>query len=279
MTTPIPIPVRRMDFSFAEHMPKYWFRGNPWITHYLNAMSAVFPDGERFFIHSVRNVQDRIKDPELLAQVRAFIGQEAHHGKEHEAFNTVIEQQHGVPMSSITAFTKKYLLGRAKKLPQMRQLAITIALEHFTAILANQLLSHPEVFEELGSAEGDMFMWHAVEETEHKAVAFDVYQSVYGQGTLAYLVRIIVMLITTFAFLTAISIFQIRFLVRDGQLFNLRAFGGFLKFMFASPGPLLKMIPDYLDYYAPKFHPWDHDNRALISERVTGLAAKELRTA
>lgn len=279
MTTDIRIPVRRMDFDFGNDLPKYWYRGNPWITHFLNALSAVFPDGERFFIHSVRNVQDQVKDPALQAQIRAFIGQEANHGKEHEAFNVLLEEKHGVPMASVARFTKSWLLGVARRLPKMRQLAITIALEHFTAILADHLLKHPEIVEDLGRAEGDMFLWHAVEETEHKAVAFDVYTAVYGRGVLAYLVRVLTMVVTSIMFLLATTVFQQRFLWRDGETLNLRAAAGFVKFLYWNPGPLLKIIPDYLDYYRPSFHPWQHDNRALIAQRIEFYRNKELRAA
>lgn len=276
MGTPVRIPVRRMDFEFGG-LPKYWYNGNPWITHYLNAMSAVFPDGERFFIRSVRNVQDQVTDPVLQAQVRAFIGQEANHGKEHEAFNRLLEERHGVPMASTANFTRRWLLGIAGRLPQRRQLAITIALEHFTAILANQLLEQPEIAEQLGRAEGEMFLWHAVEETEHKAVAFDVYTAVYGRGFTSTFVRMMTMVVTTFMFSLFTTAFQLRFLWRDGELFNLRAMAGFIAFMWWKPGPLRRMLPDYLDYYRPSFHPWMHDNRALIRERVDTLAGKELR--
>ncbi|MFZ5757670.1 MAG: metal-dependent hydrolase [Pseudomonadota bacterium] len=279
MSIDIRIPVRRMDFDFGNDLPKYWYKGNPWITHYLNALSAVFPDGERFFIDSVRNVQGRVQDQALLAQVRSFIGQEANHGKEHEAFNNLLEDRHGVPMRSTARFTKNWLLGTARRLPKMRQLAITIALEHFTAILANQLLEQPEVVEDLQAAEGDMLLWHAVEETEHKAVAFDVYTQVYGRGVLAYLVRILTMIVTTLFFFLFVTSFQQRFLWRDRQTFNLRAALGFLKFIFVKPGPLTRMIPDYLDYFSPSFHPWQHDNRALIGTRVEQLRDRELRSS
>ncbi|MFZ5723434.1 MAG: metal-dependent hydrolase [Pseudomonadota bacterium] len=277
MSTDIRIPVRRMDFDFDSNLPKYWYRGNPWITHYLNALSAVFPDGERFFIQSVRNVQDKVSDPVLQAQIRAFIGQEANHGKEHEAFNNLLDDRHGVPMRSTARFTKNWLLGTARRLPKMRQLAITIALEHFTAILANQLLEQPETVEILDAAEGRMLLWHAVEETEHKAVAFDVYRQVYGRGVLPYLVRILTMIVTTVFFFLFVTAFQQRFLWRDRQTLNLRAAAGFLAFIFWKPGPLTRMVPDYLDYFRPSFHPWQHDNRALIARRVEELRRYELR--
>lgn len=273
------VPVRRMDFDFPADMPRYWYRGNPWITHFMNGLSAVFPDGERFFIDTVRNFQDRIDDPELQKQVRGFIGQEANHGKEHEAFNHLLEDRFGLPISRIAGYVKRRTDRMRSSLSKERQLAITIALEHFTAILANQLLEQPEVVEDLQAAEGDMLLWHAVEETEHKAVAFDVYTQVYGRGVLAYLVRILTMIVTTLFFFLFVTSFQQRFLWRDRQTFNLRAALGFLKFIFVKPGPLTRMIPDYLDYFSPSFHPWQHDNRALIGTRVEQLRDRELRSS
>ncbi len=269
------IPVRRMDFEFPAQLPKYWYRGNPWLTHFFNGMSAVFPDGERFFIDTVRNYQDQLTDPELKKHVRAFIGQEANHGKEHEAFNEQIEQQHGAPMSRIAKYVKGRLARMRRDLSKERQLAVTIALEHFTAILANQLLENPEVMADLEATYGDMFVWHAVEETEHKAVAYDVYQQVSGD----YATRVRAMAITTVMFTVHQFAFMTWMVARDGKLGDLKGFAEMVRFLLVEPGPMRKMARDYLDYYKRDFHPWQHDNRALIGERVEEYRRKELRAA
>jgi len=269
------IPVRRMDFEFPAALPKYWYKDNPWLTHFFNGMSAVFPDGERFFIDTVRNYQDRISDPVLKQQVRAFIGQEANHGKEHEAFNALLEEKHDVPVSRITGYVKKRLARMRSELSKERQLAVTLALEHFTAILANQLLENPEVMADLEATYGDMFMWHAVEETEHKAVAFDVYQQVCGD----YTTRVRAMAITTVMFTLHQFAFMTWMVARDGKLTDVRGFVGMVRFMLVDPGPMRRMLRDYLDYYKRDFHPWQHDNRALIARHVEFLRVKELRAA
>lgn len=271
----IRIPVRRMDFAFPEDTPRYWYKNNSWLTHFMNGMSAVFPDGERFFIETVRNFQDQVKDPELQKQIRAFIGQEANHGKEHEAFNALLEEKHGLPISGIVATVKRGLGLARKRLNHKQQLAITIALEHFTAILANQLLEHPEVMAELDAAYGDMFLWHAVEETEHKAVAYDVYEAVGGD----YWTRVLTMARVTVMFTAHQLYFQFMLLRRDGKLTDWKSAIGYMRFMFADPAVALKIIPDYLDYYRRDFHPWQHDNRALISRSVEDYRKKELRAA
>lgn len=272
--TPIRIRVRRMDYDIPE-IPRYWYRDNTWITHFMNALSTTFPDGERFFIHAVRNFESEITDPELRAQMRAFIGQEANHGKEHEAFNDALIEQHQLPLTSKIGFMKKALAYAKKRYSPREQLALTVGFEHFTAILANLMLKKTDVIESLDAMYGDMFMWHAVEETEHKSVAFDVYQAVDG----GYWLRVQGMLKATFFFMLITFRMQYSLLKHDGKLTDWRGALGFAKFMLFKPGMLTSIIPEYLDFYRPSFHPWQHDNRDLILKYVEQLSQNELRAA
>lgn len=270
--TPIPIRVRRMDYDMSG-LRRYWYKDNPWTTHFLNALSTTFPDGERFFIHSVRNFEKQITDPELQAQIRAFIGQEANHGKEHEAFNQALIDQHGLPLESKLKFMKSALAWAKKKWSPREQLAMTAGFEHFTAILANMLLERQDVIADIPGVYSDMFLWHAVEETEHKAVAFDVYQAVDGD----YWLRVRSMALATFFFMLVTLRMQHSLLKHDGKLGDWRSALGFAKFMLFKPGFLTRIIPQYLDYYRPGFHPWQHDNRHLIASHVEALKDNELR--
>ena len=169
--TPIPIRVRRMDYDIPQ-LPRYWYRGNAWITHFMNALSTSFPDGERFFIHAVRNFETQIKDPELRAQIRAFIGQEANHGKEHEAFNNALIDQHDLPLKSKMGFMKGALAYAKKRFSPREQLALTVGFEHFTAILANLMLTRVDELDGLDAMYGARSMWHPGEDHAHTAVAF-----------------------------------------------------------------------------------------------------------
>ncbi len=272
--TPIPIRVRRMDYDIPE-LPRYWYRGNPWITHFMNALSTSFPDGERFFIHAVRNFESQITDPELRAQIRAFIGQEANHGKEHEAFNNALIEQHNLPLQSKMGFMKGALAYAKKRFHPREQLALTVGFEHFTAILANLMLKRVDDLDGLDAMYGDMFMWHAVEETEHKAVAFDVFQQVDGD----YWVRVSGMAKATFFFLLITLRMQYSLLKHDNKLTDWRSALGFAKFLLFKPGMFTRIIPEYLDFYRPNFHPWQHDNLELIAELVEKLRGYELRAA
>ena len=267
----IQVRPRQMDFHFPDPLPRWWFDDNPYITHFLNALSAVFPEGERFFIETVRHYQDQIKDPDLQKEIRGFIGQEAHHGNQHEHFNDLVEKQ-GLPMGRISNYVKRNLARTREFLSAEERLAITIALEHFTAILAHQVLSDPRFTDDAPEAMKNLFVWHAIEETEHKAVAFDVYQAIGGDDK----IRRRTMVRSTIMFLLHIFSFQAYLLWKDGMPIRPRKFMQAVNFLVGRPGLLRKIRRDYLDYYRADFHPWQHDNRDLIADwqqRFAGVAA------
>lgn len=254
------ITVRRMDFEFRD-VPRYWADNDPHFTHLLNALSATFPEGERFFVDSVRQFQDRITDPVLKQQVSAFIGQEAMHAREHGHYNDYAKQ-HGIDLGFIEAFSRKRMAFIRGKFHAERQLAITCALEHFTAILAEQILAEPDIYNSFDASMRKLWLWHAVEESEHKAVAFDVYQSQVG----SYPLRVRAMAITSFFFIMHTTLFQARLLKADGKLYDVRMWLKGLDRMWGRKGHFRKLIPSYLQYFRRDFHPWQHDNRAVLEQ-------------
>lgn len=269
------IPVRKMDFKFDEaKIEKFWYKGNPWTTSFVNALSAVFPDGERFFIDTVRDHKKYAKTPAMKKAVSSFIGQEGHHGKEHENFNKLMEKKFDVPMSIVAKRTKYFLGANRKLLPKQYSLAITLALEHFTAIFADWLLKNPEFATDLNGAHGEMFLWHAVEETEHKAVAFDLYKAAYDDDA----VRRLMMIYTTAFFLSQHVMNSLWFVSREGEFFDWKSFIGLQKFLFAKNGMFYGVAPAWLDYFKRGFHPWDHDNRHLIEPYIREYASKVVPT-
>src|SRR5436305_8814052 len=184
-TTPTPqrtVPTRRISFEESlQDLPKHYAADGDLIQSHIAAnLSSVFPDGEDFFVRSVRHFRDEITDPELKRQVGGFIGQEAMHGRQHRAFNDRLDEL-GYPVKRIERLTKKGLAIRERVLPPASNLAATAALEHFTATLAELVLSSQETRDLFGHDEvRNLFLWHALEESEHKAVAFDVYKAVGG---------------------------------------------------------------------------------------------------
>lgn len=258
------IPVRRMDFEFDDAIPKYWFDNNPTLTMLLTGLSCVFPEGERMFMRAVRHYQDQITDPELQKEVRAFIDQEAQHGKEHQAFNDFMAKK-DLPVAQIEAFVKNAIAFEEKHLSKERMLAKTCALEHFTAMFAEMILENPQFLDGIDERLKPLWLWHAIEESEHKAVAYDVYQTTVGD----YWTRTSEMAITTvlFSFFTTRHMFEL--LQASGEQRNVKAMAQAAKKMWGKGGFFRGMLPHYLAYYRRDFHPNQRDSTKL---RAKGLA-------
>ncbi len=258
----IDIPGRKMDFEFElDDIPRHWFAGDAFRSTYMNALSCLFPEGERMFMDAVRDHQHKITDERLLNQIKGFIKQEAIHGHEHAQYNDYLKKW-GYPIDKINRIEKKEKIWMKKWVPKSHRLAITCALEHFTAIMAHQVLTDPQATEGMHPQFKQMWRWHAIEETEHKAVAFDVYQQAVGR----YWLRVLTMISVTIMFCLRTTLYQMVFLWKDGELFKPKTWWRGFQFYFVKPGMLRKIFRDYLDYFRRDFHPWDHDNRELLGQ-------------
>jgi predicted metal-dependent hydrolase len=271
---PRTIKTRRVEFRHDPGMPHHFAGGDPVMSHIVSTLSSLFPEGEDFFVQSVRNYRDKITDPELKKQVAGFIGQEAIHGREHRTFNEQLSDM-GYPTRLIDRLTKYGLAFGAKVLPKSHQLAITAALEHYTATLAEVLLGDPEAMGKFHDDEvRNLFMWHAVEESEHKSVAFDVYQQVSGND----LRRRIVMNLTTVGFLAAAVSGSLLSLALDGSTWrHPRRTLASLRKLPSSPWLRKDTRQRIRDYNRPDFHPDDHDATELLEtwrERFFGADGK-----
>ena len=274
VSAPALLPVRR-DLKFklpAERIVDWHEAGGPHISLFMNTLSLFFPVGERFFIDSVRHYRDRVTDPELKKAVTAFIGQEAMHGREHQEYNEALFA--AVPQTVGMERNVARLLGfLQRRLPASLQLSTTIALEHFTAILADALLSKPSVLEGTDPRFAALWRWHALEETEHKAVAFDVWQTVMGRGPRAYVTRSTTLVAATVIFWSIAIPYYLRVLQSQRRLTDLRGWRSFLRYGFTRERVLLGLVGPWADYFRPGFHPWDHDNRHYLEDVDKVLAA------
>jgi predicted metal-dependent hydrolase len=259
------IPTRRdLHFKLKPKSVRNWHAQGPYVTQFINAMSLFFPDGERFFIHTVRHYRDQITDPKLKEAVVAFIGQEAMHGREHEAYNRLLAKN-GLPVEKIEKHVHWFLETLKARLPPSAQLSITIAQEHFTAIMAELVLTDPRMLAGADANLKALWHWHSLEETEHKAVAFDVYETAVGRDAKAYALRVGGYVLTTVGFLALVMYYQQQ-LLKAENTHSWRGLNQFRKFMFSSPGLLPRLAMPWLTYLRPGFHPWDHDNVYLLEE-------------
>lgn len=269
-------PVRRMNFNF-DTVPEYWMSGNAGLTHFMTALSALFPAGEKFFIDSVRAVRyhPMLKDnAELQKEISAFIGQEAMHTHEHVGFNASAQKfGHDVDTldrhtDTVIQATRKLLAKIAKPVgitQEMVDLTATTALEHFTATIASQLLSNSHI-QELMSDETmkTMWLWHAIEENEHKAVAYDVFEGVFGKGVKAYALRTSSLVISMLTLFFVQNYFLLRLLKQDQQL-NLENLKMIYRYAYSpSKGVITGMAKEMLLYFKPSFHPNDVDTTSLL---------------
>jgi predicted metal-dependent hydrolase len=255
--SPRPMPVRRVKHSFSS--PRYYFAGDPRVSHLMSALSAAFPEGERFFMDSIARYRKHLTDPALRQEVARFLGQEAAHTREHEAFNAWLDGL-GVDTKGIERDVVVKLLSRARKAPPRVQLAVTCALEHFTSLLGEQLLEHPELLERFDPGVRALWKWHALEESEHKAVAFDVYQATGGD----YTTRVVTMAVTTVLFMGAVSRMTDTLVRKDPEAQGLRRWLSAFDMTWGREGWFRRLVPGYLAYYKPSFHPWERDTTSLL---------------
>ncbi len=256
------VPTRRITFDPAfDDVPRHFTRDGDLLTSHLTAaLSAVFPEGEEFFVRSVRRFRDQITDPVLKRQVAGFMGQEAVHGREHRDFNLRLAEL-GYPTKYVDRLTARFLKLRERLLSDKSNLAVTAALEHFTATLAEVVLRNEDIRDQFGHpAVRDLFTWHALEESEHKAVAFDVYQAVGGSERM----RVNTMKFLRIGFVVFMTVQMAVALLGDRAAYrpgNLRRSWRQLK---ASPVLDKAVWAQLKDYDRRGFHPDDSDTEALV---------------
>jgi predicted metal-dependent hydrolase len=259
LPTGVEIKVRRLKFAYPDDK-KDWAGDNPVFSRFMEALSMHFPEGERFFVESVNHYKEQILDPVLKKQIAAFAAQEGMHSVEHHKYNVRAAGEAAEELEGLAGQLRQPLARRA--LSHMNRLAITVALEHFTAIMADELLRNPVYSDLMDPEHAKLWLWHAVEETEHKAVAFDVYEAVGG----GYVRRAVVMQIATVLFFFGSTELLVRMLGKSRQVPRLGEVTRFLNLAFGSPGFFRQVFPAWLDFFRPGFHPWQRDNSDLIAK-------------
>lgn len=252
---------RDRSHDINDALARDWFGNHPFKTAWFNAMSITFPLGEKFFIDSVRHFSPRIEDPKLQAEIRGFCGQEGFHRREHDHYNQTLCRLRGYDLALLEGRLARNIARAKKFLSPIEQLASTAALEHITAIMAEAALNPDAPLLESGDpAMQSLWDWHAAEEMEHKAVAFDVYRAVGGSEKL----RKRALRQATFFLMFDIMMGLIHMLRRDRKLWRLSIWRDGWRFLFAPGGVLRRLWRPYRDYFRDGFHPWQRDTRSLL---------------
>ncbi len=258
------VPMRTPDFeSWLDDVPRHFAAGGDIVmSHILAVLSGVFPDGEDYFVRSVSAVRHLITDPDLLRDVDGFIGQEQMHGREHRELNDRLAEL-GYPTKAIGAYVRWLFRTRERMAIVRLHLGFTAALEHYTATLAETLLTDEDARNEIGH-EGvrSLLLWHALEESEHKAVAFDVFRSVGGTERM----RMWTMWLTHLTFVLETSIWTAISLSRDpvARQHPMRVLQSAWRLR-RSPFTKPRAVRQLLEYTHRGFHPNDRDTSELIA--------------
>jgi predicted metal-dependent hydrolase len=255
---------RKIDFSLNEESPRFWYQNDPALTHLFNAVMIMFPEGEKFFVHAVNHFKHRITDPQLAADVREFVRQEINHSKAHGYFNEQLTRQ-GYDIESLEIEVEQGFRKAKRVLGKKMQLAIVIAYEHLTAIYGDIVLKDTKWLEGVDPAYADLLRWHAAEEVEHKAVAYNVYRAIGGD----YPTRVAGMLIAGYKFNRALILHTYSFLKHDGKHTSAKTWWSLFRFLFIRPASFFQLTPSYLRYFLPGFHPNDISNSDLVEQWET----------
>lgn len=261
------LPIRRdLRFQLPKERALDWHRTGVHMSQFLNTMSLFFPVGERFFIDSVRHFRDQVDDPELKKAITAFIGQEAMHGREHDELNDILDEL-GIPVKAQERGVTRLLKWLQRTSPKSWQLGATVALEHLTAIMGDAVLSNDkEFFTDADPRFAALWRWHALEETEHKAVAYDLFSQVMGKTLYAYTIRAITLPLATGVFFAMLYYYYARNVAKAGGLTDMKGWITSFQIQWGKPGILRQAIKPWLDWFKPGFHPWDHDNSAFLDQ-------------
>lgn len=263
------IKPRDLRFDLGPALAAEWNDDDWFSTAFFNSMSVLFPYGEKSFIDSVRAHETSVSDGSLREAVRGFMAQEYVHRREHQRFNELLCQLRGYDLE----YLEGAIRGDAKTLKDMDPLfwlATTVAYEHLTATIAGQLLKQDGWIKNANPDVAQVWRWHAVEEIEHKSVAFDVYKAAGGtQGMLRK-----AMVLMSWEFLVRYQLRSLMHMYRRDKPPFWRTLGQAMRFLFSRGGLIRGNWSHYWKFFRKDFHPEDIDDTAVLDRAIDlyGLA-------
>jgi predicted metal-dependent hydrolase len=286
LPTPADLTITPRDRKFERSALKQrlWHGDRVEATAIYNALSTTFPKGEAYFVESVRRFREGTP-PKLASEIQAFTTQEAIHSREHDAFNRRASDA-GYDLTKLEAQIE-YRLSFSRQRPPIVALAATMALEHFTAILAHQLLKNPSHLDGADEEAANLWRWHACEEIEHKGVAYDTWLHATRDWPRfkRWKVKAKVMLFVTRNFLVDRTAGSLELMRQDGVT-GVRAWSKLLWYLWVYPGMFRKIGGAWFHFFLPGFHPWKIDDRDLLrryeasaSAAATPAPVKRVRNA
>jgi predicted metal-dependent hydrolase len=172
--------IRKIDFSFDETIPFQWLPSHPKFGLMANAISIIAIAFEKFIVTSTRRAIPLIKDPAVAEEAEAFLRQEAQHAKNHRKHVAALVRQHPGLQQTVDAAVASFDRIIETE-PLAFQLAYTADLEAtFTPIFKVMLDHEDKLFHPGDERVASLFLWHFVEEVEHRSSALIIYDAVVG---------------------------------------------------------------------------------------------------
>lgn len=229
---------------------KFWFHDNVFKSSFFDAGSALVSDAERFVVDTVKLARPHLKDNELKSRADCLMHEETMHSEVHDAYNEMLRNE-GYKFEAVLNF-EKWLMGLFQKHCSLRtRLAMCVCIEHFTATMAKQLLERDVFYDKIDVRMKKVWVWHALEELDHRSTAFDVYTALGG----GYVRRSALMLFMTVLHLSLHGAALIAFLAQNGALFRRKTFAEGFAFTLGKEGLHRNVIGHWFTFFKFRFHP------------------------
>jgi hypothetical protein len=255
--------------NWDQELPKYWFDNSPLKTHFMNAISIMTPVSEYAVIHTLRETQKVLKDPELKKQITHMIAQENWHSYSHKKYNQWLES---IDLPALELASKWLVnLTNAKKradrfLGEASWLPAIVSGEHNAACFMEYMLDRPKLLQQMHPHFRQAWVWHSLEEIEHKGSSMDMWIDTKDLYNRKKWKLNLVFVYQSIRFHSNLIKFTLILLNRDKQLWKWRTLKDSISFFFGNDGLFLNTVGPWLSFFKANFHPWNHDTRYLFKQ-------------
>jgi predicted metal-dependent hydrolase len=172
------LQVRRPRFDFTDDVPFVWHPQNPAFSFFMNATSMIAIGFEQMIVAAVQEAKPLISDPDVEAEASAFLRQEAQHSSSHRKHVTALIKRYPGLQQTFDDVLASYDTLTATT-PLKFRLAYVADLEAtFTPVFKMFLDNEDNLFRPGDDRVASLFLWHFVEEVEHRSSALTIYNHV-----------------------------------------------------------------------------------------------------
>lgn len=185
----VTLEVRKIPFQFDDDINVHWIPNEPELSAMFNGSSITMPYLEPFLMRTISEAKKQVSDKVLLKEMSDFVGQEGQHYQVHNRFNELLKSKKYPELADVEQqMTQSY--KRLSKKTLRTRMAYTAGFEAMTMGVTKWIIGRRvQLFAGADPRVASFILWHMVEETEHKRVAYDAYVALYGSGLSNYFAR------------------------------------------------------------------------------------------